>query len=84
MKSWTRHLTDRMEPPNQDKVRTPREKKTYKYLGILEPYTIKQMDMKEKINKTYPRKVLETKLSSRNLIRKIPGLYPSLDIRDPF
>ena len=48
---WHRHLTDRMELPNQDKIRMLREKETYKYLGILEASTIKQVEMKEKIRK---------------------------------
>ena len=44
-----RHLTDEMELPNQDKIRTLGDKETYKYLGILEAETIKQEVMKEKI-----------------------------------
>ena len=50
------------------------EKETYKYLDILEADTIKQGDMKEKIKKEYlgrTRKLHETKLSSRNLIKGI-------------
>ena len=46
IKSGKRHMTDRMELSNQDKIRTIREKETYKYLGILEAETIKQEDMK--------------------------------------
>ena len=46
-----RHLTDGMERPNQDKISTLGEKETYKYLGILEADTIKQMEMNEKIRK---------------------------------
>ena len=45
-----------------------------KYLGILETDTIKQAEMKDKIQKEYLRKTrkqLETKLSSRNLIKGI-------------
>ena len=34
MKSGERHRTDGMELPSQDKIRTLREKETYKYLGI--------------------------------------------------
>ena len=49
MKSGKRHLTDGMEIPNQDKIRTLGEKETYKYLGILEADTIKQEKIKEKI-----------------------------------
>ena len=74
IKSSKRHLTDGMELPNQDKVRTLGEKETYKYLGILEADTIKQVEMKEKIKKEYirrTRKLLETKLCSRNLINGI-------------
>ena len=63
-----------MEVPNQDKIRKFGEKETYKYLGILEADTIKQVEMKGKIQKEYlrrTRKLLETKLSSRNLIKEI-------------
>ena len=56
MKSGKRHLTDGMELPNQDKIRTLREKETYKYLGILEADTIKQEEIKEKIKKEYLRR----------------------------
>ena len=67
-----RHISDGMELPNQDKIRTFREKETYKYLSILEVDTIKQVEMKDKIQKEYlrrTRKLLETKLSGRNLIK---------------
>ena len=47
MKSGKRHLTDGIELPNQDKIRTLAENETYKYLGILEADTIKQVEMKE-------------------------------------
>ena len=63
-----------IELPNQEKIRIPREKETSKYLGILEADTIKQVEMKEKIKKEYlrrTRKLLETKLYSRNLIKGI-------------
>ena len=56
MKSGKRHLTDGMELPNQDKIRTLGEKETYKYLGILKADTIKQVDMKEKNKKEYLRR----------------------------
>ena len=77
MKSGKRHLTDGIELPNQDKIRMLREKETYKYLGILEADTIKQVEMKEKIQKEYlrrTRKLLETTLSCRNLIKGINTL----------
>ena len=41
MKSGKRHLTDGIELPNQNKIRTLTENATYKYLGILEADTIK-------------------------------------------
>ena len=74
MKSGKRHMTDGMELPNQDKIRTLEENETYKYLGILEADTIKQVEMKDKIRKEYLRrtgKLLETKLSGRNPIKGI-------------
>ena len=49
-------LMDRMELPNQDKIRTLKEKETYKYFGILEA---------EPSNK-WTRKLLETKPYQRN------------------
>ena len=55
-----------MELPNQDKIRNLGEKKTYKYLGILEAGTIKK-EMKEKIKKEYfrrTRKLFMTKVWS--------------------
>ena len=74
MKSGKRHLTDGMKLPNQDKIRTLGENETYKNLGILEADTIKQVEMKGKIQKEYlrrTRKLLETILSSRNLVKGI-------------
>ena len=87
MKSGKRHLTDEMELINQDKIRTVGEKETYEYLSTLEADIIKYRKMKEKFKKKYlrrTRKLLETKLSSRNRIKGIPGMFPSLDIRDSF
>ena len=74
MKSGKRYVTDEMELPNQDKIRTLAENETCKYFGILEADTIKQAEMKKKIQKEYLRRtlrLLETKLSSQNLIRGI-------------
>ena len=72
MKSGKRHVTDGMELPNQDKIRKLVENETYKYLDILEADAIKQVEMRDKIQKNKnlrrTRKLLETKLSSRNLI----------------
>ena len=44
-------MTDRIDLPNNDKIRTMVENETYKYLGILEADTIKQLEMKDKIQK---------------------------------
>ena len=74
MKSGKWHMADGMKLPNQDKIRMLGEKETYKYLGILEADTIKQVERKEKIEKEYlrrTRKLLKTKLSWRNLIKGI-------------
>ena len=63
-----------MELPNQEKFRTLGEKEIYKCLEILEADTIKQVEMQEKIKKEYiwrTRKLLETKLYTRNLIKGI-------------
>ena len=51
MKSVKRHLTDGMELPNQEKIRTLEETEITKYLGILEADTLNQVEMKEKIKK---------------------------------
>ena len=58
-KSGKRHLTDGMELPNQDKIRTLGEREIYKYLGILERDTIKQVEMKEKIKKEFLKRTRE-------------------------
>ena len=74
MKSGKGHLTDGIELPYQDKIETLAENETHKYLGILEAYAIKQVEMKNKIQKEYlrrTRKLLETKFYSRNLIKGI-------------
>ena len=47
MKSGKRHMTDGMELPIHDKIRTLWEEETYKYLGNLEADTIKQVEMKD-------------------------------------
>ena len=77
-----------MELPNQDKIRTPGEKETYKYLSILEADTIKQVEMKEKIKKEYlrrSRKLLGKKLCSRNLIKGInTWVVPLVRYSGPF
>ena len=74
MKSGKRQLTDGMELPNKDMMKTLAENESYRYLGVLEADTIKQAEMKEKIQKEYlrrTRKLLETKLNCGNLIKGI-------------
>ena len=44
-------MTEGMELPNQEKIRTIVEKESYKYLRILDVDTIKQAEMKEKFKK---------------------------------
>ena len=53
MKSGKRHLTDGMELPNQDTIKTIAENEIYKDLdlGILETDSIKQVEMKENVQK---------------------------------
>ena len=51
VKSGKQHMTDGMELPNHDKIRTLEENETYKYLGILEADIIRQVEMKDKIRK---------------------------------
>ena len=88
MKSGKRHMTDGIELPNHDKIRTIGENETYKYLGILEADTIKQVQMKDKTRKEYlrrTRKLLEIKLSSRNLIKAINiWVVPLVKYSGPF
>ena len=57
MKSGKRHMAEEIELPNQGKIRMLGEKVTYKYLGILEADTIKQVEMKEKIKTEYIRSI---------------------------
>ena len=42
-------MREGMELPNQEKIRKLGEEETYKYLGIWEADTIKQVEMNEKI-----------------------------------
>ena len=72
MKSGKRHLSDGMEQPNQDKIRTLAENETNKYLGFLEADITKKVEMKDKNQTEYlsiTKKLLETKLTCRNLIK---------------
>ena len=79
---WQTTSNRRIERPNQYKIRTLAENETYKYLGILETDTIKQVEMKNKIQKEYlrrTRKLLKTKFSYRNHIKRINTWAVPLD-----
>ena len=63
-----------MELLKEERIKTFEEKENYKYFGILEADTIKEAEIKEKKRKGYfrrIRKLLETKLCSRNLTKGI-------------
>ena len=55
MKSGKRHLTDGIELPNKDKIKSLAENKTFKYLGILEADTIKQAEMQENTERIHQK-----------------------------
>ena len=57
MKTGKRYLRDGMELPNHDKIKTLEEKKTSKYLSILEVDTIKLVEMNGKIKKEYLKRI---------------------------
>ena len=51
MKSGKWQTTEEIEQPNQEKIRTLREKETYRYLGILEADTSRdKQKIKEREN----------------------------------
>ena len=68
MKSGKRYMTDGIELPNHDKIWTLEENETYKYLGILEADTIKQVQMKDTIGKESQWN--ETTTRDKNLLQK--------------
>ena len=72
MNKGKRETTEGIELPNQENIKTLGENESYKYLGILEADMIKQRGMKDKVKKENlkrTRKLLETQLYSRNLIK---------------
>ena len=76
MKSGKRQMMERMELPNWGKIRTFGEKKTSKYLGIWKriPSNMRRWKKNKWKKNEYlrrTRKLLETKLHSRNLIKEI-------------
>ena len=71
-------ITETIEQFNQERIWTFEDTKNYNYLEILA--TIKQVEMKEKIRKDYfrrTRKLLETNLCNRNLLKKDKNLASS-------
>ena len=80
VRSRKRQITEGIELPNQERIRMFVDKEILKYLGILKPNTIKQVQMKEKVRKwnfRRTRKLLETKACHRYLIKGIkPRLFP--------
>ena len=87
IKSGKRHMTEEINLPNQEKIRTHWEMETYKYLGILEADTIKPVEMKEKIKREYLRrtsKLFETKLYNRNIIKGIKAWDVLVRYSGPF
>ena len=74
IKKGKKEITEGIELPSQEKIRSLGEKENYKYLGILEADTVKQNEMKSRVKQEYlrrTRKLLETKLCSRNLLKGI-------------
>ena len=64
-----------------DVIKALNAEEGYKYLGVLESDTIMKTEMKSKISKEYfrrVRKVLETRLNSRNLMKGIKTWAASL------
>ena len=56
MKSGKRPIADAMELPNQDIIRTLREKENYKYLGDIGSWHLQTRGDERKIKKEYFRK----------------------------
>ena len=86
-KSGKQLVINGIVPPNQEKIRTLGEKETYKYFGILEADTIKQVEMKDKIQKEYlkrTKKLLNKKTIFLKLyqMNKYLGCTPLLYIQD--
>ena len=67
MRSGKSKITDRIELPNQERNNMLKEKETYEYLGILEAYTIKQTELKEKRKRKRKRVAYTNEKTSRTL-----------------
>ena len=67
-------MAEGVELPNQVIIRTLGKKETYKYSGILEPDTFKQVEMKEKIKKSIseePENCVKIKLYCCNFVKRV-------------
>ena len=53
-KSGKEQITEGMELPNEERIRKLGGREIYKYMGILEAGSIKQVEVKEKNNKRVP------------------------------
>ena len=81
MRSGKRQITEGIEQLSKDRIRTLKEKETYKNLGILEVYTLKQTEMKEKNKKSISdERGNYSKPSDRNFIRRINTYCPRCKI----
>ena len=72
---------ERMELPNQDRIRTLEEKETYETWASLSLTPLHKWRWMKKIKKEYlcrTKKILETKLSSINLIKEMNSWAVSL------
>ena len=66
--------SDCLQLPHDKVVKSLEERKSYKYLGVLEADEVMVSEMKDKVKKAYyrrVRKVLETKLNSGNVFKAI-------------
>ena len=74
-------ISNGIKLPDEDVIKALNAEEGNKYLGVLESDAIMKNNMKEKISKEYlrrVRKVLETKLSSRDLVKGINSWAVSL------
>ena len=66
--------SDGITLPDDKMIRNLKEDESYKYLSVQELDDIKTSEMKERVSKEYKRrvrKVLETKLNGKNIIKAI-------------
>ena len=85
MRRWKREITEEIELPNQDGIRTLGENENYKYLAILEVDIIKAAEMKEKSisdeRESFSKPKSAAGISSKG---KTPGLFSLVWYSGPF